>query len=293
MVKSVAVVGVGTMGAPMARRLLSAGFELTVCDRSEAATRPFAECGARVVRAARDCIISDVVLVVVHTGEQVRDVVLGEDGLVAGLSGDRAPLVVVMSTIAANAVTELAESARPFGVRLVDAPVSGGALRAEEGTLTLIMGGDARDIEAAEPVWERLGTHRFHCGPVGAAQTLKLINNIVCDANVIVTGEAYRLALEHGLSLRDTTSVLDVSTGRNYLSERPGEAATAYAAWTATREDFDALTATLRKDVGLALELASGSPGSYPVLERLVATLEAIGDETFANWRAVGAAREE
>jgi len=277
----------------MARRLLAAGFELTVCDRSDEATLPFAERGARVVRAARDCSASDVVLIMVLTGEQVKDVLLGEDGIVAGLNPGHSPTVAVMSTISAAAINDLEAAVRPRGVRLIDAPVSGGALRAEEGSLTLILGGEARDIEAAGPVWDSLATQRFHCGPVGAAQTVKLINNIVCDANVMITGEAYRLALENGLTLRATTPVLDVSTGRNYLSEHPGEAAASYAAFVETRESFDALTGTIRKDVGLALELASASPGSYPVLERLVSTVDAIGDETFENWRAVGAAQEE
>jgi 3-hydroxyisobutyrate dehydrogenase len=292
-VESVAIVGVGAMGAPMARRLLAAGFELTVCDRSEAAMRPFAERGARVVRAARDCSASDVILIMVLTGEQVKDVLLGEDGIAAGVSAEDSPIVAVMSTISAEAINDVAESVRPLGVRLIDAPVSGGAVRAEEGSLTLIMGGDPGDIDAAGPVWDSLSTQRFHCGRVGAAQTVKLINNIVCDANAMITAEAYRLALENGLKLRDTTPVLDVSTGRNYLSEHPGEAAASYATWAATRQSFDALTATIRKDLGLALDLAGASPGSYPVLERLVSTVDALGDETFDNWRAVGAAREE
>jgi 3-hydroxyisobutyrate dehydrogenase-like beta-hydroxyacid dehydrogenase len=293
MTKSVAMIGVGAMGAPMARRLLSGGFELTVCDRNDAATRPFAERGARVVSTASGCSASDVVLIMVHTGDQVADVLLGEDGIASGLSAGHSPIVSVMSTVSPELITELAARVRALGVRLIDAPVSGGALRAEEGTLTLIMGGEADDIEAAGPVWDSLAKRRFHCGPVGAAQTVKLINNIVCDANVLITGEAYRLALENGLKLRDATRVFDVSTGRNYLSEHPGEAASTYAAFVTTREDFDAVTTTIRKDVDLALDLADASPGAYPVLAHLRAVLDAIGPETFDNWRSIGAARDE
>lgn len=216
------------------------------------------------------------------TGEQVKDVLFGEDGIAAGLSAERSPIVAVMSTISTEAINALAQAVRALRVRLVDAPVSGGALRAQEGSLTLIMGGDAGDIEAAGPVWDSLATRRFHGGPVGAAQTAKVINNIVCDANAMTTAEAYRLALENGLRLRDTIPV-HVSTGRSYLSKHPGEAAASCATWAETRQSFDPLTTTMRKDLGLALELAGASPGSYPVLERLVSTLGALGDETFDN----------
>ena len=262
-----------------------------VCDRDELALAPFAERGVTIARNARDCATADVILVVVLSGGQVRDVVLGPDGIAAGLPPGGTPILAVMSTIAPDAMGELAQAVAPTGMRLIDAPISGGALRAAEGNLTLILGGESSDIDDAAAVWDVIGTRRFHCGGVGSAQTVKLVNNVVADANAMITAEAYRLALELGLSLEDTIPVLEVSTGRNYLSERPGEAVASYATWTQTRGSFNSLQATMRKDVGLAVEAAARAPGEYPVMEQLAALLNAAGDQTFETWRAVAGAR--
>ena len=286
----VAVIGLGAMGGPMAHRIATAGFDLVVCDRNELVLAPFAECGATITQSARDCAIADVILVVVLSGAQVRDVVFGPDGIAAGLPAGRTPILAVMSTIAPDAMGELAQAVSSTPMRLIDAPISGGALRAAEGTLTLILGGEPSDIDDAAAVWDVLGTRRFHCGGVGSAQAVKLVNNVVADANAMITAEAYRLALELGLSLQDTIPVLEASTGRNYLSERPGEAVASYATWTQTRGTFAALTATMRKDVGLAVTAAARVPGDYPVMEQLAAALNAAGDHTYETWCAVGAA---
>jgi 3-hydroxyisobutyrate dehydrogenase len=178
-------------------------------------------------------------------------------------------------------------------VRLIDAPISGGALRAEVGSLAIIMGGEDDDIDFARPVMESLGTQLFHCGPVGAAQTVKIINNILGIASTHFAAEAYRLALDHGLSVTDTAAVLEASTGRNYLSENAGEAAASFAKWAGTRREFDSLRSIMLKDLGIALELTSASQGSYPATERLMSLVGSLGDETFENWCTVGAAPAE
>lgn len=288
MVKSVAVVGVGAMGGPIARRIQSGGYELTVCDANDEALRRFDDGSALVTREPSACSAADLVLVLVATADQVREVVLGPSGIVAGLDSQRSPLVAVLSTVGRDTVVDLEQILAPMGMRLIDAPISGGPVRAEEGRLAVMMGGSAADVMAARPVMECLGPQVFHCGPVGAAQTIKIANNIIGVLNVLLAAEVYRLIVDHGLNLEDATPILDAGTGRNWLSSTPGEAASSLATFTATHDAFDGLMRIIRKDVALGLELRSGSTGAYPLIEGLAPIVNSLGDETYENWRAVG-----
>ena len=173
---------------------------------------------------------------------------------------------MVSSTVPPGAVHELQESLKETAVRVVDVPISGGVVRPEHGTLTIIMGGEAADVESVKPVFATLGTQMFYCGGTGAAQTMKIVNNVLGVVNYLVVAEAYRLAVEHGLTLADTTQVLEVSTGRNFLSADVSEVPATFSAYTKTRRDSTTLMSILRKDIGLALELASESQGEYPVI---------------------------
>ena len=289
-VRTVAVVGAGAMGAPMARRLLEAGFGVTVCDRSPSALAPLAGAGARVADKAADCAGCDLVIVIVATPQQAEQVLLGEAGLHQGFVAGHLPLVAMMGTMAPETMQRLDGEMRGVGVPLIDAPVSGGPLRAAQGTLTIMTGGDADLIARAQPVFAHIGSHQFHCGPVGAAQTVKLLNNIVGIANSMVAAEAYRLAIEHGLDPAQVARVFEQSSGRNFLSADPEGPAASYAAMTRSREGFDGLVAVMRKDIALAGALAAQRPGRYPSLDALQALLQHVGDESWENWRQVGLA---
>jgi 3-hydroxyisobutyrate dehydrogenase len=290
MVKSVAVIGVGTMGAPIARSILAGGFDVMVCDRSEDALRQFEGESVRTTTRAADCAAADLVLVLVVTADQVREVVMGEHGIVSGLTSERSPLVAVMSTVGRNPVVELDQELAVHGVRLIDAPISGGPARAEARKLSVMIGGRAADVAVAEPVFECLGPEVFHCGPVGAAQTVKIGNNILGMINTYAAAEVYRLMIEQGLDLTEATPVIDVSTGRNWLSARSGEAASSFKAFTASRRMYDGLNAIMRKDAALGLELLAGSDGSFPVIEGISALVNSLGEETFDNWQVVAGA---
>jgi 3-hydroxyisobutyrate dehydrogenase len=292
MAASAAVVGVGAMGAPIARRLISADYAVTVCDHSEAALAPFADGPATVTTEPAACAGAEIILILVATADQVRQVLLGEHGIASALDGNTSPLVAVMSTIGDRTVRDLQEQVAPVGLRLIDAPISGGPVRAEQGTLTVIMGGDAADIATARPFLECLGPNLFHCGRLGAGQTLKVANNILSNVNTLATAEVYRILVDRGLSLPEATQVLDVSTGRNWLSATPGEAATTFQSFTETREGFDSVLRIIRKDASLGRALSAESEGSFPVIEQVTALAESLGDETFDNWRAVAGAAE-
>ncbi|CAB3738444.1 NAD(P)-dependent oxidoreductase [Paraburkholderia rhynchosiae] len=290
-VRSVCVIGAGAIGAPVARRILEAGFELTVCDQNAAVLASFAGVGVTVTRCPADCATSDLVLIAVATAEQVTDVVTGNHGILSGLRSGPSPIIAIMSTVGPRAITDLEKCLEMQGVRLIDAPVSGGALRAQHGRLTMLVGGAPANFESAKPVLETVASRLFHCGAVGAAQTIKLVNNVIAVANLLVTGEAYRLALDNGLALDDVTRILDVSSGRNHFSAHEGEAAVSFASWTETHQDFDALTSILGKDLALAQQLSYASSGAFPFMKHLASLMDSLDDETFMNWHAVGGAK--
>lgn len=287
-VRSVAVIGMGVMGAPMAWRLQQAGFDLCVCDLNPAPLKRFAEAGARTTHVPAECAHAGLVIIIVANAEQVRDVMLGPQGIMSALNNRPPPLVAIMSTVSAEFVRELASTVGTQGVRLIDAPVSGGTLRAAEGSLTIMAGGDAEDIEVVRPVFSHLGPHLFHCGSLGAGQTMKIVNNILGVANAAIAGEVYRLAMEQGLDPLNVSRVLDVSTGRTFISQEPDGPQLYYATKVRDRASFNSLTSIMRKDMGLAVELAGQAPGKYPVIGGLQKLINDLGDDTLANWRRVG-----
>lgn len=286
--KKVAVIGVGSMGNPMARRIHAAGYRLTVCDRNETALASFSDLGVRTVQRAADCADCDVVIVLVATTAQLRAVALGKDGLKDGLSG-RTPFLAVMSTVTPSAMNEVEAELGPLGVKVVDAPVSGGLVKAQDGTLAIMMGGRAEDVDALRPLMQTMGSNLFHCGALGSGQTTKIVNNVIGISTLAIAAEAYRIGLDNGLSLTTAIPVLEQGTGRNFFSRRPGDAPEAYAAWTRTREEFESLQAIIRKDIDLALEI-SKDKASLPATRALRQLLDSIGDETFETWRTVARA---
>ncbi len=286
----VAVIGIGAMGAPMARRLLAAGFVLTLCDRDAQALAAFAQAGARIADTPAECAAANVVLVLVATPEQALQVTLGERGLLAGSSATKAPLLALMGTMPAAVAQQIGRELRPLGVRVIDAPISGGAQRAEQGTLAIMTGGDAADVAAASAVFDCFGQQRFHCGALGAGQTMKIVNNIVGISNAVLVGEALRLALEQGLDLAHVGRVLEASSGRNAFTMDAQGPQAGYAAKSSARAVFDSLAAIMRKDLQLAVEMAAGCAGEYPALRSMEAAVSALGDETFEHWRCIGAA---
>ena len=193
-------VGLGQIGAPMARRWLEWPGGLTVHDVVVAATEPFGAAGAHVASSVAELAErADVISLMVRDDAQVRAVVAGADGLLTTASPGT--VVVVHSTVEPDTPAELAEIAASRRVRVVDAPVSGGAIGAHEGTLALMVGGSADDVDRIRPALERLGTLVSHLGPVGAGTRAKIARNIVNFAGFVAAGEAARLAEAAGVDL--------------------------------------------------------------------------------------------
>jgi 3-hydroxyisobutyrate dehydrogenase len=284
--RSVALIGVGAMGGPMARRILAAGHELTVCDTSVVAVTALADAGARVAETPADCAAAEIVLIVVSTPQQVQDVIIGTRGVLAGMTQRRPPILVVMSTVSAEVLEGIA-GCLPASARMIDAPISGGIRGAEQGTLTMLIGGDAAAIEEAGPVLDQLAGVRIHCGGLGTAQTMKILNNTVGVSIAVIASEVYRLAMERGVDPQRLSLVLEACSGRNARSKDPAGPKAGYRELARDRAAYAATGAIMRKDLGLAAEMASQAQGQYPAIRGLKALIEGLGDETYESWRRI------
>lgn len=261
-------IGLGNIGAPMARSLLDRPDELVVLDVAAAATAPFAAEGATVAAtpaelAARARVIS----IVVRDEAQVAEVLDGPDGLLAGAAAGT--VVAVHSTISAEGAVALADRAAAAGVDLVDAPISGGAMGAHEGTLAVMVGGSDDAVERARPVLERYASLVVHCGPVGQGTRMKIARNLITFASFAAVGEAQRLAQAAGLdvaALGDVVRHSDrVTGGAGAIMLRPD--ASVMADDDGLRPIFAHTAALGTKDLELAAELGGGLDVDTPVAE--------------------------
>lgn len=193
----IAFVGLGIMGEPMARNLLAAGFAVTAHNRSQPAMDRLREAGAATAaspaEAARD---ADVTLLMLPDAPDVRAVVLGENGVAT--TARPGSLVIDMSTISAGVTRELAAHLDQRGVRMLDAPVSGGQQGAVDAALTIMVGGAEDDFQRAQPVFSALGTTVTHIGGTGAGQLAKTANQIVVAGTIQAVAEALTLVQRSG-----------------------------------------------------------------------------------------------
>lgn len=285
-IKAVGVIGIGSMGDPMARRIADAGFLLTVCDVNAASLTAFAALGATTTTRASDCARCDATIVLVATPDQMRDVVLGAHGLKGHIAAGTPHYLVIMSTVAPKDIQELAQALAGTSIRLVDAPISGGVVGARKGTLTVLAGGVQADVAKLQPVFEAVGKSVFHCGALGAGQTTKIVNNVIAVSNLMFSAEAYRIAQANGLSIEQFMPALEAGSARNFMSRNPQDAPEVYAAWSSSPEQYRAVQTINKKDMALALSLCP--PGmSAPAITALRDLIERMGPETLATWQAL------
>lgn len=213
-----AFIGLGMMGQPMAARLLSAGYVVHGHDMSEAARAAFAAQGGIAFDDARAAVKdARIVITMLPDGRIVRQSLLGEGGVADALKPDT--LIIDMSSSAPLGTARLGEELAGRGLRLVDAPVSGGVRRAVDGTLAIMAGGVARDVEEAHPVLSAMGRSIFATGPLGSGHAMKALNNYVSAAGLLAASEALEVARRFGIAGETVVDVLNASTGRNNATE--------------------------------------------------------------------------
>jgi 3-hydroxyisobutyrate dehydrogenase len=250
--------GLGIMGARMAANLRRAGFELTVWTRTEGKAGAWAaEHGAAVAATPADAAAgSDAVISMVVDGPQVRDVLLGEDGAVRGAAPGA--LFVDMSTIGPAEARAIGAELASHDVRFLDAPVTGSSPKAQDGTLTIMAGGEAADFTRARPLFEAMGELIVHVGALGQGQMLKLVNNAVSAVNAVTVGHALLVAEATGVDLDALQRVMGAGSG--------GSAMLALKAASMRRHDYATLFKLehMLKDVRLCLDAGQAAGVPFP-----------------------------
>ena len=203
-------IGTGVMGRSMCGHLMDAGYSATVYNRTREKIAPLVEKGATEAKSPKEVAVgSDVIFTIVGYPKDVREVILGDDGVLAGAKAGS--VVVDMTTSEPKLAEEIDAAAKAKGVQSIDAPVSGGDVGAKEARLSIMIGGDADAVKAVTPLFERMGKTIVHQGPAGAGQHTKMVNQILISTNMIGVCEALLYGYKAGLDLE--TVMQSVSSG--------------------------------------------------------------------------------
>lgn len=263
--KTIAFIGLGNMGLPMALNLLKANYTVQAFDLSEAALAKAATAGAMACPSALATLEqADVLITMLPAGKHVRDLILGENGLIKHLHQHL--LYIDCSTIDADTARDLHTASEEKGFLMLDAPVSGGVAAASAGTLTFMCGGQAAAFSAGKLILKAMGQNIFHAGPSGAGQVAKMCNNMLLAIHMIGTSEALKLGERNGLDAGVLSEIMLASSGKNWSLEKynpyPGVMPTSPAS-NAYKPGF--MVDLMTKDLTLALENAHQNAAKTPL----------------------------
>ena len=258
---NIAFIGLGNMGGPMAKNLLAAGHTLHIFDLSEVALNDVATAGATVAGSAVDaCKNAEVVITMLPAGKHVRQVYIGDDGLLAHLSPGT--LCLDASTIDSDTARDVGLAVAEQGIEFMDTPVSGGVAAAQAGTLAFMCGGTPAAFERAKVILEAMGNGEkiFHAGPAGAGQVAKAANNMLLAVHMIGTCEALAMGAKAGLEPAVLSEIMKASSGNNWSLQ-------VYNPWpevmpgapAGNNYDPGFMVDLMVKDLGLAEEVATGT----------------------------------
>lgn len=254
----IGIIGLGLMGNPMARRLLSGGYPVTVWNRTADKTLPLVEAGATVAVSPKELAAqSDIVITMVANSHASEEVSCGPDGV---LEGAHPGLILVdMGSIDPDTSREISRRAEMLGVSMLDAPVTGNGSVAAEGKLGIMIGGPKEAYERCLPVFERLGTKIVYAGPSGSGATLKIINNLVLNVAIEAACEALVLATKVGIDPALVIDITSVGGARTFAMQSRGPRILA--------RDFEARSSinTQHKDLTNAIRLAEQAQVPLPV----------------------------
>jgi 3-hydroxyisobutyrate dehydrogenase len=221
MPRTVGFIGLGIMGFSMAKRLVEAGHRVTVYNRTASKAAPLVALGAKQALTPRACAEgNEIVISIVTDSPDVEAVLLGPDGAAHGAT--RGALFADMTTIAPETARKVGQALKARGIAFLDAPVTGGDVGAREGTLSILVGGEAADLERAREVFNVLGKRITHCGPTGAGQTVKACNQILCALNMTGICEALHLARLSGIDPALVVEALTPGAGGSWALEKLG-----------------------------------------------------------------------
>lgn len=283
MSEHIGLIGLGIMGKPMGKNLLKAGFTLTVWNRTIARADELKEMGARVANSLQEVAEnSDIIITMVSDSPDVQQVIMGDAGVIHGA---RAGSVVVdMSTISPQVTREIAAALKEKGVDMLDAPVSGGEKGAIEGTLSIMVGGDAAVLERVRPAFNAMGKRIVHIGENGMGQVCKLANQIAMVLNNLAMSEALVFAAKSGADVGKVLEAISAGAAGSWALNN-------YAP-KILRRDFSPgfMVSLQQKDLNLVMQAARDMNLSLPgtaLTYELQKALQAWGLEREGNFAVV------
>jgi len=284
-IKDVGFIGIGTMGFSMASRLLAGGFPVTVFDLNRAAVAALVDRGARAAGSPREVgAACDHVVTMLPSSPHVEEVLGGSDGVIAGMAPGGT--LIEMSTIDPVTTRRMAALAEERGLRLIDAPVSGAPLKARDGTLTIMVGGDPAVLAECRPILDLLGKNIIHVGPVGTGETVKLVNNLIAAVSMAAVAEAFNIGVRSGLDPATMYEVVSKSSGDCWCL-RTRVPYPDVLPVSPANEGFAPgfMTDLMHKDIGLALAAAKSVDAP--------AVLGAVAEQLYRAARAQGHGQQD
>jgi 2-hydroxy-3-oxopropionate reductase len=271
---TVAFIGLGIMGGPMAANLVKSGYDVVGYNRSPEPAQKLVEAGGRAADDVAGAVSgADVIITMVPDSPDVEAVTCDEGGVFD--SATRGALYIDMSTIRPDVAVRVAEAGAERGVRVLDAPVSGGEAGAVEATLSIMVGGEPADFEEARPVLEAVGKTIVHVGPAGAGQTVKAANQLMVAGNIQLLAEAIAFLEAHGVDMQPALRVLGGGLAGSTVLDRKGAAMLA-------REFAPGFRLALHhKDMGIVTAAAREAGVVVPLgaaVAQLIAAMVARGD---------------
>lgn len=214
--KKVGFIGLGAMGRPMSKNLIKAGFPVTVFDINPAAVDDLVQAGAVAAGSAKEVAqLTDVVITMLPACAHVKVAVLGPGGVLEGMAAGKT--IIDMSSIAPTTTKLVAEEAAKKGVKMIDAPVSGGTVGAENGTLTIMVGGPKEVMEEHMDVLQAMGKNIKHLGGIGMGEAVKMVNQILVGVNMLALAEAFVLGVKAGADPQVMYEVIRTSAGNSFM----------------------------------------------------------------------------
>ena len=254
----VAFIGLGAMGVSMALNILNAGYELTVHNRTREKEEALAQAGALRASSPKEAAAgAEVIIICVSDTPDVEAVILGENGVIHGAKSGA--IVVDMSTISPTVTRQIAEELGKKGVRMIDAPVSGGTEGAKKGTLSIMVGGEGDDVKKVEGILKAMGKTITHVGPIGAGQITKAINQIIVAGTFWSIAEGVSLGLKAGLDMEKVIQAVSGGAAGSWgLNSRSGN-------MIKNEYPLGFRVALHRKDLNIALGVARELGVTLPV----------------------------
>lgn len=273
--KKIGFIGLGTMGKPMALNLLKAGYSLICYNRSKQAVKELVNAGAEEAATVSELAAkSDIVITILPADKEIMEVYTAEDGIINAIRDGS--VCIDMTSARGDTIKEIDKIAKDRGkvITILDAPVSGGQAGAQNGTLTIMVGGAQKEVEACRPIFEAMGEKIFYTGGIGSGKSIKMINQLLNAGNTYILSEALYLAKTMDLDMELLSNVVNNSSGTSWVFKNN-------VPKHILPQNFEQgfKLELMKKDIGLSIEQAHKKHLSLPVTNLIYQIYEAMSNK--------------